>query len=60
MTSYNIGTPVEVHSFGRWYPGTVAKVGRTRVTVNYTTGSGMTRDKAFTLDRVRSAEMVAS
>jgi Agenet domain len=59
-TTYNVNEAVEVHSFGRWYPGVIVKVGRTRVVVRYTTGSGMTRDKAFSLDRVRNAEEVAS
>lgn len=50
------GQPVEVHSFGRWYPGTVAYMvfARTRVKVAYTTGTGTKRVKTFPLTRVRT------
>jgi hypothetical protein len=48
-----VGEAVEVHSFGRWYPGEVVSVGRTRVVVRYTTGTGKTRDKAFSAGLVR-------
>lgn len=50
---FQSGERVEVHSFGRWYPGTVAKIGRTRVTVFYRTGSGAERTKAFAPSKVR-------
>lgn len=50
---YIEGQSVQVHSFGRWYDGTVLSVGRTRVKVHYVTGSGYERDKAFKLDLVR-------
>lgn len=50
---FQSGEQVEVHSFGRWYPGTVSKIGRTRVTVFYRTGSGAERTKAFPPAKVR-------
>ncbi|MHC5064969.1 MAG: hypothetical protein ACYTG5_13465 [Planctomycetota bacterium] len=45
--TYDIGERVSVVSFGSWYQGTVKKLGRTKVHVEYTTGSGATRTKAF-------------
>lgn len=51
--SPEVGDRCEVHSFGRWYPGEVVKLGRTRITVRYATGSGKVRDKAFPLEYVR-------
>ncbi len=56
VSDFSVGQSVEVHSFGNWYAGTVTKLGRTRVTVQYTTGSGTTRDKAFNLSLVRTIE----
>lgn len=53
VQDFTVGDVVEVKSFGYWYAGTVTKLGRTRVSVRYTTGTGTTRDKAFPLDRVR-------
>jgi hypothetical protein len=53
-TTYRIGQRVEVHSFGRWYAAIVTKLGPKRVTVHYTTGTGLARDKAFAMDRVRA------
>jgi hypothetical protein len=47
------GEKVEVFSFGRWYPGLVEEIGRTRVRVHYTTGSGATRLKSFAPIKVR-------
>lgn len=50
---FQSGEAVEVHSFGRWYPGTVQKVARTKVHVFYKTGSGRERVKAFSPCLVR-------
>lgn len=52
---YAVGDAVEVHAFGHWYRGQVVKVGRARVTVRYTSGTGRTRDKAVNGDLVRRA-----
>lgn len=46
ITAYTPGERVEVHAFGSWYPGEVVKVGRSKVTARYTSGSGVTREKA--------------
>lgn len=51
-TDYTVGQDVFVHAFGHWYAGTVAKLGRTRVHVTYTSGTGTTRTKSCTLDQV--------
>jgi hypothetical protein len=52
------GTKVEVFSFGRWYAGTLDRMGKTRVWVTYTTGTGATRTKAFPAAKVRPASGV--
>jgi hypothetical protein len=49
-----VGQPVEVHSFGRWYPGTISGFGRTRLKVTYATGTGTKRVKAFPVSLVRA------
>jgi hypothetical protein len=43
----NIGDLVWVHSFGAWYPGTIAKTSPARVWVSYRTGSGTHRVKPY-------------
>lgn len=47
VEAYKPGDPVHVFSFGRWYVGKVDKVGRSLVHVDYTTGTGRRRVKAF-------------
>lgn len=54
MSPFSVGDKVEVFSFGHWYAGEVVKMGRTRATIRYTTGSGCTRDKAFPFAKVRT------
>lgn len=46
LDEYPLDAVVEVHAFGHWYAGTVVKKGKTNVTVRYTTGAGVTRDKS--------------
>lgn len=46
IAGYQPGDTVKIHAFGHWYTGRVVKVGRKRVTVRYTTGTGITRDKS--------------
>lgn len=53
IASFTLGERVEVHSFGRWYAGTIVKIGRLRITVDYKAGRGAQRIKAFDLCRVR-------
>jgi hypothetical protein len=54
--TYAVGEAVEVHSFGHWYKGTVTKLGRTgKVTVQYTSGTGVTREKAVNINGIRKA-----
>jgi hypothetical protein len=44
---FSVGEAVEVHSFGRWYPGVVRAVKRTRVEVEFRTcGGTRTRTKS--------------
>ncbi len=49
---FTIGQDIFCFSFGSWYAGKVAKVGRTRLHVTYTTGSGATRTKAFPMNKI--------
>jgi hypothetical protein len=49
-SDFRIGEVVEVFSFGGYYRGTVEKVGLSRITVRYTTGTGYTRSKAFAVE----------
>lgn len=49
---FTIGQDVFCFSFGSWYPAKVEKVGRTRLHVTYTTGSGMTRTKDFPMNKI--------
>lgn len=42
-----VGFPVEVYSFGRWYQGVIESATAKRVWVDYTTGSGARRVKAY-------------
>ncbi len=51
-SDFTIGQAVFVHAFGSWYPGKVAKIGRTKVHVTYTSGTGTTRTKACSMDLV--------
>jgi hypothetical protein len=43
---YMVGETVQVHAFGHWYVGEVVHVGPKRITVLYTSGSGVVRKKA--------------
>lgn len=52
--TFSIGEAVQVHAFGTWYNGTVTKLGRTgKVTVKYTSGTGVTREKAVDSTKIR-------
>lgn len=54
--TYTVGEAVQVHAFGHWYNGEVVKLGRTgKVTVKYTSGTGVTREKAVDSGKVRKA-----
>lgn len=52
IKDFTIGQTVFCYSFGNWYEGTVEKIGRTRLHVTYTTGSGATRTKPFPLKQI--------
>ena len=52
IREFIVGQTVFCYSFGSWYEGKVAKLGRTRLHVTYTTGSGKTRTNAFPLDKI--------
>lgn len=45
-TVWAVGEPCYVEAFGTLYRGAVTKVGRKRITVRYTSGTGTTREKA--------------
>src|SRR5574343_481919 len=54
--TYTVGEAVQVHAFGCWYSGVVVKLGRTgKVTVKYTSGTGVTREKAVGSNKVRKS-----
>lgn len=52
VTSYEIDEEVYCQAFGHWYKGTVKKFGRTKIHVEYTSGTGKTRVKACSTDQV--------
>lgn len=52
VTSYEIGEEVYCHAFGHWYKGTVKKFGRTKIHIEYTSGSGKTRIKPCSPDQI--------
>lgn len=60
VAAFPVGARVELHAFGHWYAGEVVKAGRSTVTVRYTTGTGVTRDKTVNAagDLVRLPGMV--
>jgi hypothetical protein len=51
------GEGVQVHAFGHWYYGTVVSIGRTKVKVNYTSGTGVNRDKNVGMDKIRKRDL---
>lgn len=52
--NYVVGQTVEVHSYGAWRRGTVVKIGRTRITVEYAKNRwGELHSKAFHDYRIR-------
>lgn len=52
VTSYEIDEEVYCLAFGHWYKGTVKKFGRTKIHIEYTSGSGTTRVKPCSYDQV--------
>jgi hypothetical protein len=55
VASFKVGDLVQVQTFRTWYPAEVVKVGRSLITVRYTTGTGVTRERATGPDRIRPA-----
>ena len=51
-SDYEVGQKVFCHAYGHWYEGEVKKVGRTKVHIEYTTGTGMTRTKPCSMDQI--------
>lgn len=45
-TDFELNQAVDIHAQGSWYQGVIVKIGPSRVTVRYTSGTGRTRDKA--------------
>lgn len=41
LADLTVNMAVQVHAFGRWYPGHVVSVGITRVKVTFATGGGV-------------------
>ncbi len=57
---FEVGQQVHVDAYGNWRPGTVTKVGRTRITVTYVRNAdGDTDERAFPVARVQPADGVA-
>lgn len=55
--TFKVGDAVQVHAFGFWYNGEVTKLGKTgKATVKYTSGTGITREKAVGSDKIRSRQ----
>lgn len=52
ISDYEVGQKVYVHAFGHWYAGEVNRIGRTKVHVEFTTGTGKTRVKPCSLDQI--------
>ena len=52
VKDYEVGETAYVHTYGYWYEGKVVKIGRTRVHVEYTTGTGTTRVKACKMTEI--------
>lgn len=53
--TFAVGETVQVHARGCWYVGRVVKLGRTKVTVAYTSGSGRKYEKAVDQEKIRKA-----
>ncbi len=51
-SEFAVGDKCQVYSFGTWYAATVEKIGRTRITAKYTTGTGTTRVKSFRMNKI--------
>lgn len=51
-SDYEVGQKVYVHAYGHWYEGEVKKIGRTKVHIEYTSGTGKTRVKPCSLDQI--------
>lgn len=56
-SDYEVGQTVYVHAFGHWYEGEVKKIGRTKVHVEYTTGTGKTRVKACSMEQISTEKL---
>ncbi len=57
VTSYEIGEKVYCKAFGHWYEGTIVKFGRTKIHVEFTTGSGKTRIRPCSLDEISKEKL---
>jgi hypothetical protein len=58
--SFQVDQAVHVHAYGNWRPGTVTKIGRSRVTVRYARNAAGTPDeRAFPTDQIQPAHGVA-
>jgi len=58
--TFQVDQAVHVHAYGNWRPGTVTKIGRSRVTVRYARNADGTPDeRAFRTDQIQPADGVA-
>jgi hypothetical protein len=58
--AFAVGENVEVHAFGHWYDGVVKSFNKNgRAVVEYTTGTGITREKTMEADKIRKAGVSA-
>lgn len=56
-SDYEVGQTVYVHAFGHWYEGEVKKIGRKKVHVEYTSGTGKTRVKACSMEQISTEKL---
>jgi hypothetical protein len=57
---YAVGETVEVHAMGHWYVGTVKSFNKNgRAVVTFTSGTGKTRDKTVSHDKIRKISKAA-
>lgn len=54
--AFTVGEAVQVHAFGHWYKGTVKSINKNgRIVAEYTSGTGVTREKTCSAGLIRKA-----
>lgn len=57
IDSYEIGEKIYCKAFGHWYEGTIVKFGRTKIHVEFTTGTGTTRIRPCSMDEISKEKL---